>query len=221
MTKPRVILCDDHQLLLAALVKLLEQECDVVGVAPTGKALIELAGRLHPDLALVDLSLPDMSGLDAVRILRQQHPDLKVVICTMHEQPELAAEALHRGAAAYVLKRSSAADMFQALRAALAGQRFISEPLARKVLALSGTPNPADRRSLTERQRDILRLLAEGRPMKQVAAILGVSRKTVEYHKYLVMRQLHLQSSAELIQYAVREHLVQPGAQLPQSAGPP
>lgn len=212
MSRPRVLLADDHELLLAALVKLLEPRCEIVGVVTSGRRVVDAVAQFRPDLLLLDLSLPDISGLDAVRQVQAACKATRVIMLTMHEQPELAAEALRRGASAYVLKRSSAAELFDAIAAVLSGQRFVSVTLRDEVLSMLANGTAPDAGGLTERQRDILRLVADGHPMKKVADILGVSQKTVEYHKYQVMRHLKLKSTAELVRYAEREGLVSQAA---------
>lgn len=220
MSKPRVLLADDHEILLAGLVKLLEPRCEIVAQVGAARELLEAAERLQPDVVVLDVSLQDLNGLDAIRPLGQAAPDARVVILTMHESAALALEALRRGAAGYVVKRSAPAELFAAIRTVRLGAAYVTRLLRDDVaeLARSGAaPRPA----LTERQRDVVRLLAEGRPMKQVAAILGLTQRTVAYHKYHLMREIGLRSTADLVRFAVQQGLVGAPAAAPPGDAPP
>jgi DNA-binding NarL/FixJ family response regulator len=208
MESPRVLLADDHALLLGAMEKLLAAECSVVGQVNDGRALIEAAEQLKPDIIVLDISMPLLNGLDAGRQLKQRLPRTKLIFMTMNEDSDLAAEAFRSGASAYLLKKSAASELLIAIREVLRGRTYITPLVAEGLvgLLLSGDhPKPI---GLTTRQREVLQLLAEGRSMKEAARELGVTARTVAFHKYRMMDQLKLKTTAELIQYAVRNHIV-------------
>lgn len=208
--KPRLLLADDHVLLLEALQRLLEPEFDVVGTVTDGARLVEEAVRLQPDVVVTDVSMPRMGGFEAVRRLRDVAPSVRVMFLTMTDDPRVAAEAFQMGASAWVLKSSRGDELKQAVRSALAGKRH----LASGILGghIDRLPAPPKARSgvddLTPREREVLLLLAEGRPMKQVANVVGIRPRTVAFHKYRIMARLGIKSSAELVQFAVRNRLV-------------
>jgi DNA-binding NarL/FixJ family response regulator len=207
-TRPRVLIADDHRLVVEGLRKLLEHDVDVVGTADNGRALLTAAERLRPDVVLVDVSMPLLNGIDACARLRVLVPSSRVIVLTMHADASYAAEAFRAGAAGYVVKGSATSELLRALRTVLRGQRFLSRALPASILArqrLAGEPRPGH---LTARQREVLQLVAEGRSAKQIAALLGISAKTVEFHKARVMEQLELRSTAELTRYAVQHGLV-------------
>ena len=210
--RPRILLADDHTMLMEAFQRLLSPECQVVGTVPDGRALLEAAPRLKPDVIVVDLSMPLLNGMDAFRQLRPKLPDAKWVFLTVNADPDMAAEAIRMGASAYLLKSSAASELFAAIQKAMAGTQYIT-PLITKGATLNSflsrtTQTPRD--NLTARQREVLQLLAEGRLMKEVADILGLSARTVAFHKYAMMQELGLKTSAELVQYAVKKGLVSP-----------
>lgn len=210
MERPRVLLADGYALLLEAVEKLLEAQCDVVGRVADGRALVETALRLRPDVVVLDISMPSLNGLDAGRRIKQEMPDVKLVFLTVAEDLGLAAEAFRIGASGYLLKSSSASELFQAIREVCAGRRYVTPLVAQSVLdslQQNGNSRQSFRR-LTPRQREVLQLLAEGRSMKQAAAILEVTPRTIAFHKYRIMEQLGLGSNAELIQFAFRQGIV-------------
>ena len=210
MSRVRILLADDHSLVLEAFRKLLEPEHDVVGTATDGHALMASAQRLKPDIVVVDIGMPLLNGLDAARQLKLHMPGVKLIFLTMAKDPELAREAMELGASAYLLKSSAASELTTAIREALCGRKYVT-PFIRRELekAFIEDPTPKKTRNeLTLRQREVLQLLAEGRPMKEVADILHTSERTVAFHKYRMMARLHLKSSAELIRYAAKLHLV-------------
>jgi DNA-binding NarL/FixJ family response regulator len=208
--RPRLLLADDHDLLVDALRHLLEREFSVLRGVSDGEALVDAAVELHPDIVLCDVSMPRLSGLQAVQRIRQLLPQVHCIVLTMHEDPALAAEAFRVGASAYVLKSAPAAELLRAIRTVLAGQSCPSRMTAAK------QPPPANRRlsdiceaeSLSEREREVLRLVAGGKTMKETAAALGITPRTVAFHKYRIMRHLSMRSSAELVQFAVKRRLV-------------
>jgi len=207
--RARVLLADDHVLLLEAFRRMLEPAVEVVGAVADGAALVEQALALEPDLVVADVSMPRMNGLEAARRLRGELPGTRVVFLTVNEDPQLAAEAFALGASGYLLKSSTATELQQAIRAVLAGRRYLSMRLA------GGDPDAlpaaaiADRplEQLTLRERDVLKLLAEGLSMKQIGAELGIATRTVAFHKYRMMESLGLRTSAELVSFAVENRL--------------
>jgi DNA-binding NarL/FixJ family response regulator len=209
MTNPRVLLADDHALVRGAFETLLAPECDIVGQVADGRALVAAAKELRPDVIVLDVQMPLLNGLEAGRQIKAMLPYVKLVFLTMYEESDLAAEAFRAGASAYVLKQSAPSELLTAIREVLQGRSYVT-PLVTKGLVGSlmkpGDHQPSN--ELTPRQREILQLLAEGRSMKEVAAVLNVSARTVAFHKYRIMEQLEVASTAELIQYAVKHHIV-------------
>ena len=209
MTNPRVLLADDHELLLGALAKLLAEECEVVGQVSDGRALVAAAQALRPDVVVLDISMPLLNGLEAARQIKQSMRDVKLVFLTMDEDPDVAAEAFRAGASGYLLKRSAPSELAVAVREVTRGRSYITPLVTRDLVGSLMRPDVAGpARELTSRQREILQLLAEGRSMKEVAAILDIAPRTVAFHKYRMMEQLRVKSSAELVQYAVKHHIV-------------
>lgn len=210
MTRPRVLLVDDHRLLREAFARLLEPECDVVGTVADGRALLAEAPELKPDIVVLDIAMPLLNGLDAARQLKRLMPKVKVIFLTMSEDPDVAAEAFRVGASGYLLKNSAASELLQAIREVSQGCSYVT-PLATQGLVgrflqpaePSGKPT-----HLSPRQREVLQLLAEGHTMKEIARLLKITPRTVAFHKYSMMEQLGVTSSAELIQFAIRQHLV-------------
>jgi DNA-binding NarL/FixJ family response regulator len=209
MTRPRVLLADDHTLLLEAFEKLLAADCDVVGKAADGRALVDAALRLKPDVIVLDISMPLLNGLEACRQIKAQLRGVKVVFLTMNEDPQLAAEAFRAGASGYLLKRSAGSELATAIREVSQGRSYVTPIMTGALLEsfLQETP-PGAADQLTARQREVLQLLAEGRSMKEVASLLNLTPRTVAFHKYRMMQQLRVKSTAELIQYAVKQHIV-------------
>lgn len=209
MSRPRVLLADDHQLLRDAFTCLLEAECDVVGAVANGQAVLAAAPGLRPDVVVLDLAIPLLDGFDTTRQLRRLMPEVQVIFLTMNEDPDIAAEAFRVGAAGYLLKSSSAAELFQAIREVTQGRAYVT-PLATRGLiarllsAAEPKPRPAE---LSERQQEVLGLLAGGRTMKEIARSLKITPRTVAFHKYAMMGHLGVRSSAELLQYAIRHHI--------------
>ena len=210
ITRGRVLLADDHTLLLDALERLLEPHYEVVGKVSDGWAVLSAAAELKPDVIVLDVSMPLLNGLEAARQIRRTMPSIKLVFLTMLEDPDLGAEAFRAGASGYLLKTSAGDELSKAIDEALCGRSYITPPMAREMVESSMHPAPKERASgrLTPRQREVLQLLAEGRSMKAAAAILNVTPRTVAFHKYRMMEELRLKTSAELIQFAVREKIV-------------
>jgi DNA-binding NarL/FixJ family response regulator len=205
--RPRILLADDHTMILDAFQRLLEPRCEIVGTAGDGRALIDLAASTRPDVIVLDISMPGLNGMDACTQLRRKMPGIRLVFLTVNEDPDIAAEAIRLGASGYLLKSSASAELFSAIEQALAGKTYIT-PLVTKGLPLGvflGQAAKPGVEKLTERQREVLQLLAEGRAMKEVADLLHVTTRTVAFHKYKIMEHLGLKTSAELVQYAL-EH---------------
>ncbi len=211
MTKPKIFLADDHTLFVEALQKVLEPEFQLVGSVGDGRALLDVAPHSDPDVVLLDLSMPLLNGIDAAQQLRRLLPDAKVVFLSMHGDPSYVTEAFRAGASGYVLKRANATELIQAIRAALRGQLYVSPMLAKDVLdpLLHQQQSPSRVQAvLTLRQREVLQLVAEGRSLKEIASILCISVKTVEFHKTRIVKQLGLRTTAELTKYAVTHGLI-------------
>jgi DNA-binding NarL/FixJ family response regulator len=213
MRRARVLLADDHRLLREAFARLLEPTCDVVGAVGDGRALVAAVPELRPDIVVLDVGMPLLNGLEAARQLKQVMPDLKLIFLTVNEDADLAAEAFRAGAAGYLVKNSAASELLQAIDEVFQGRSYIT-PLAARGLVDSFTRSPAPHRpdsKLTGRQREVLQLLAEGRRMKEIARILKIRPRTVAFHKYSMMESLGIRSNAELVQFAVRHHIVSGG----------
>jgi DNA-binding NarL/FixJ family response regulator len=210
-SRPRVLLADDHRMVAEGLKSLLSEHFDLLGVVEDGRALIEAAKKHRPDVVVLDITMPHLNGLDAVGPLKKDNPQVKIVFLTMHQEVAYARRALEAGAAGFVLKHSAPAELVTAIRAALDGKTYLTPALAGDVLEAlrQGKDAGADLEGhLTPRQREILQLLAEGRSAKEIAGTLGISSRTVEFHKYQMMESLHLHSSAELIHYAIKQGIV-------------
>jgi DNA-binding NarL/FixJ family response regulator len=209
-SRPRILLADDHTMLLDAFQRLLEPRCEIVGVACDGRALLDLAASTRPDVIVLDISMPGLNGMDACVQLRRKMPDVRLVFLTVNEDPDIAAEAINLGASGYLLKSSAAAELFTAIELALAGKTYIT-PLVTKGEPLGVFLRQAvkpEMEKLTPRQREVLQLLAEGRAMKEVADLLRVTARTVAFHKYAIMEQLSLKTSAGLVQYALERGML-------------
>jgi DNA-binding NarL/FixJ family response regulator len=205
--RPRILLADDHTMLLDAFRRLLESRCEIVGTAGDGRALIDLAASTRPDVIVLDISMPRLNGLDACAQLRQKLPDVSLVFLTVNADPGIAAEAIRLGASGYLLKSSASAELFTAIEQALAGRIYVT-PLLTKGVPLGVFLRKATKpgvEKLTVRQREVLQLLAEGLLMKEIGDILHVTADTVAFHKYTIMEHLGLKTTAELVQYAL-EH---------------
>jgi DNA-binding NarL/FixJ family response regulator len=206
MKRARVILADDHTLMLEALKNLLEPEFEVVGIFADGLSLVEGAPGLDPNVIVLDIGMPNMNGLLAGQRLKQLVPFAKLIYLTMNHDADIAAEAFRLGASGYLVKNSAASELQRALREVVRGGSYVT-PLMTKDMVGSFIQNFKHRKEphpLTQRQKEVLQLLAEGRSMKEAAFMLNVSPRTVAFHKYTIMEHLHLRSSAELIQYALK-----------------
>jgi len=208
LKKPSVLMADDQSMILAGLRKLVEADYDVVGTVEDGRALVEAAQKLRPDLILLDISMPLLNGLEAARQLRTLVPDSKIIFLTMHASPAYATEAFQAGAAGYLLKHSAADELSQAIKSVLQGRHYLTPLLTKEVMDSVLSPSTGERgtaTALTPRQREVLQLVAEGHGTKEIATILSLSVKTVEFHKARLMQQLNLHSVANLTKYAITE----------------
>jgi DNA-binding NarL/FixJ family response regulator len=209
VSRPRVLLADDHTLLLEAFRKMLAEECDVVGAVSNGRALVAEALKLRPDIVVLDITMPLLNGIDAARQLKRDLPAVRIIFLTMNEDPELAAEAFRAGGSGYILKRSAGSELLTAIREVASGRFYITPLVTEGVLESMLQPRPAGGgHTLTARQREIVQLVAEGHSLKEVGSILNISPRTVAFHKSRIMDQLQIRSTAELIQYAVEHHIV-------------
>lgn len=210
--RPRILLADDHLLVAEALKSLLEAEFELVGVVEDGRALLEAAKKLRPDVIVADITMPHLNGIDALVQLRKGGDDVPVVFLTMHRDVTFARRALEAGAAGFVLKHSASDELVTAIRAALRGETYVTPQMAGEVLSAmqKGPDQPMDPvASLTPRQREVLQLLAEGRSAKEIASSMGISSRTVEFHKYQMMETLGVHTNAELIHFAIKHGLVE------------
>jgi DNA-binding NarL/FixJ family response regulator len=209
--RSRILIADDHTLVADLCKKLLETEFDVVGSACDGRALVQKAIALKPDVIVVDIAMPILNGLDAGRQVKELLPAVKLVFLTMNPDPEVAAEAFRRGASGYLLKTCAADELVIAVRQVLRGVSYLSPRLSKDTVQYLSRQSKTLREEgerLTERQREVLQLLAEGKVMKEVGSILNMTTRTVAFHKYRIMEVLGARSSAELVRYAVRNHMV-------------
>jgi DNA-binding NarL/FixJ family response regulator len=208
---PRIIIADDHTLVAEACRKLLESEYEIVATVSDGRALVRAVAELSPHLIIVDVSMPLLNGLDAGQQSKELIPSIKVIFLTMNHDADLAAEAFRRGASGYLVKTCAASELTIAVREVLRGKSYLSPMIAKDTVDFllrqdKKMVDEADR--LTERQREVLQLLAEGKCMKEVAAVLNLATRTVAFHKYRIMEVLNIRTNAELVQYAIRTHLI-------------
>jgi DNA-binding NarL/FixJ family response regulator len=212
MGRVRILLADDHTLFCSLLRDLLEPEYEVVGSVRDGHELLKTAASLRPDLVLVDIGMPSLNGLDAGRRLKQEYPRIKLVYLTMNNDVEYAREALQAGASAFVLKNSESSYLLQAIRDALRGVTYVAPEIKRAMNEIFiRDPKAVERpRHLTDRQREVLQLLAEGRSLREIANLLHISYRTVRFHKVRIMEELGISKNAELVKYAIRHGVIPP-----------
>jgi DNA-binding NarL/FixJ family response regulator len=209
MGKPRILLADDHTLVAEAFSRLLEPQFDVVGTASDGRALLEKAEQLKPDVILLDLSMPVLDGFEAGARLKKILPHVKLIVLTMNEDTEIAADVLRKWASGFLLKTSASTELVKAIQQVLKGKTFVASHMTQNLLdrivrnATSQSP-----KTLTPRQREVLLLLAEGRTMKEAADVLQVTARTVAFHKYKIMEEFALRTNSELVRFAVRERII-------------
>jgi DNA-binding NarL/FixJ family response regulator len=211
MKKPRVLLADDHQIVIEGLKSLLGGEFEVVGSVEDGRALVDQAAALHPDVIVVDISMPKLNGIEAARQIKKTDKDVKIVFLTMHLDATYAADAFEAGASGFVLKHSAPSELTTAIHEAMKGQTYVTPLIAGDLIRTCREGDSPEKdlfKKISPRQREILQLLAEGKSGKEIASILSISARTVEFHKYRMMEQLHIKTSAELVQYAVKHGII-------------
>jgi len=209
--RPRIMIADDHTLVAEACKKLLEADYDVVATVGDGRALVRVAATLKPQVIILDVGMPLLNGLDAGQQIKQLLRSVKLVYLTMNQDADLAAEAFRRGASAYLLKTCAASELAIAVREVLKGKSYLSPVIAKDTVDFilrQGKELIEEGRRLTERQREVLQLLAEGKSMKEVANVLNLTTRTVAFHKYRIMELLNAKSNAQLVQYAIRNHVI-------------
>ena len=209
--RPRILIADDHALIAEAFHQLLAQEFEIVGVVHDGRRLIKVAQELRPDVILVDIGMPLLNGLQAAGSIKRLLPGVKLVYVTVNEDSDLITEAFRRGASAYLSKTSAGTELVAAIHAVLDGGTYVGSSLSMEVQR----PEPyadeqfeAGKTGLTDRQLEVLQLLAEGKSMKEAAAVLNLTTRTVAFHKYRLMQNLQLKNDAEVVQYALRRHII-------------
>jgi DNA-binding NarL/FixJ family response regulator len=208
--RPRVLVADDHQMLVDALKGILEPRCEVVGAVGDGRELLKAAAKLQPDIIVLDIAMPQLNGLDAARHLKPTMPKVKFVFMTMNEDPDLVGVAFRAGASAFLLKRAAAFELMEAVEKVLKGGSYVT-PSAAEGQAKISLREPRAREHVAEptpRQREVIQLLAEGRSMKEVASILQITKRTVAAHKYAVMDLLQIKTNADLVQYAIKRRII-------------
>jgi DNA-binding NarL/FixJ family response regulator len=211
MKKPRVLLADDHKIVLEGLKNLLEGEFEIVGSVEDGRALVGQAATLHPDVIVADISMPQLNGIEAARQIKKTDKNIKIVFLTMHPDATYAANAFEVGASGFVLKHSAPSELITAIHEAMKGRTYVTPLIAGDLIRTyqeGGSPENSLFKKISPRQREILQLLAEGKSGKEIASILNISARTVEFHKYKMMEQLNIKTSAELVQYAVKHGII-------------
>jgi DNA-binding NarL/FixJ family response regulator len=211
MKKPRVLLADDHTFVLEGFKKLLEEQCELVGSVEDGRALVEAAANLRPQVVILDISMPRLNGIEAAKKLKKQFPEMKLIFVTMHAETVYVNEAFKAGASGYLLKQSAITELAQAVQSVMSGNFYVTPLITRDVMTSFLKPEQsrsATMDDLTTRQREILQLVAEGFSAKEIAEQLKISHRTVEFHKAKIMEQLHLHTTIDLVKYAMAQGLV-------------
>jgi DNA-binding NarL/FixJ family response regulator len=209
MRKSRILLADDHTLIVEALKKLLEPEFEVVGMVADGRKLLEVAPALKPDVVLVDISMPLLNGFDAGRQLKKMLPNVKLIVLTVNEDYELAVQALRDWASGYLLKNSAVSELARAIATVVSGKQYVTPRIAKRQLEeFVRDPRPSHAKSLTNRQREVLLLLVEGRSMKEAAAELHLTTRTVAFHKYRIMEEYGLRTYSDLVRFAIKQNVL-------------
>ena len=204
MRRPRVVLADDHRVVLEGLVGLLGPTCELVDTVGDGRALIEAVTRLDPDVVVADISLPLLSGIDALVHLKKKGIRAKVIFLTMHRDVAYVTRALEEGASGFVLKHSASSELLTAIRDVLHGKTYVTPLLDGRAPIRSRSRFPDRISQLTPRQREVLRLVAQGRSAKEIGAVLNISPRTVEFHRNKIKEELRLRSHSELVQFALK-----------------
>src|SRR5215831_14002773 len=208
--RPKILIADDHKLVAEACGNLLEPEFDIIAVVSDGRASIQAAEKLRPDVAILDIFMPELNGLDAGEQVKSKDRSTKLIYLTMALGPDLAAEAFRRGASGYVLKQDNAEELVFAVRRVLRGEAYLSPRITKDTFdfLLGGSARHEENNRISGRQKEILQLLAEGKSMKEIAYILQLKPGTVAFHKYRIMEILGLKTNAALVEYAVRHHMI-------------
>jgi len=209
--RPKIMIADDHTLVAEACKKLLEADYDVVATVGDGRSLVRVGATLKPQVIIIDIGMPLLNGLDAGEQIKQVLRSVKLVYLTMNQDADLAAEAFRRGASAYLLKTCAASELTVAVREVLKGKSYLSPAIAKDTvdfLLRQDKELIQEGQRLTERQREVLQLLAEGKSMKEVASVLNLTTRTVAFHKYRIMEILNAKNNAQLVQYAIRNHVI-------------
>ena len=207
-SRPRILIADDHAVFAEALCVYLEKTFDVVGLVPDGRAMLDESSRLRPDVIVTDVSMPLLNGLDAARRIREQSPNVKFVFLTMFDDLNLAAAALELGSVAFVLKRSGGIELLKAIEQILLGRPYLTSEMKVGDWVAAKARARQFSKDLTKRQRDIVQLFSEGRPMKEIAAILRLSEKTVEFHKRHIMETFNIKNNADLVLFGLKHGLI-------------
>jgi DNA-binding NarL/FixJ family response regulator len=211
MKKPRVLLADDHKIVIEGLKNLLKDDFEIVGSVEDGRALVEQASTFHPDVIVADISMPQLNGIEAARQIKKTDKTIKIVFLTMHPDATYAANAFEAGASGFVLKHSASSELIRAIHEAIKGRTYVTPLIAGDLIRTyqkGDSPEKELLKKISPRQREILQLLAEGRTAKEIASILDISTKTVEFHKYKMMEQLKIKTSAELVHYAMKHGFI-------------
>jgi DNA-binding NarL/FixJ family response regulator len=208
--RSRLLIADDHILVAEACKKFLEPEFEVVGIVGNGRALLRMVSELRPDVVILDIGMPQLNGLDAGEQIKHLNPSIKIVYLTMNMAPDVAAEAFRRGASGYVVKTSAAEELVSAIRRALRSESYLSPMITKDTVdfLLRSGHSYSDEKRITQRQSEVLQLLAEGMSMKEIANVLDLKPGTVAFHKYRIMQTLGLKTNAELLQYAIKHHMI-------------
>jgi DNA-binding NarL/FixJ family response regulator len=208
--RARLLIADDHTLVAEACKNLLEPEFDIVDIVDNGRTLLERVSELKPEVVILDIAMPKLNGLDAGGEIKRLFPATKLVYLTMNMSPDVAAEAFRRGASAYVVKHAAASELITAVRRALRSESYLSPNITKETVdyLLKKGGSAAKEKRITPRQSEVLQLLAEGMSMKEIANVLDLKPGTIAFHKYRIMETLGLKTNAELLQYAIRHHLV-------------
>jgi DNA-binding NarL/FixJ family response regulator len=206
--RPKVLLADDHAIIAEGLARLIADVADLVGQVNDGVRLVEDVRRLRPDIVVADVTMPGMSGIDAMRLLKAEGSEARFIFLTIHTEARLAAEAMRSGASGYLLKQAAGNELFDAIQAVTSGRTYLTPLITGDVLRKLISPIDAAERELTPRQREVLRLLAQGKRMKEIAAELDISVRTVENHKAHLLQVLSLGTTADLVRFAIKQHIV-------------
>lgn len=211
MKKPRILLADDHKIVIEGLKNILKDEFEIVGTVEDGRALVKKASTLYPDVIVADISMPQLNGIEAARQIKKIDKNIKIVFLTMHPDATYAADAFEAGASGFVLKHSASSELIRAIHEAIKGRTYVTPLVAGDLIRSyqeGDSPEKKMFKKLSPRQREILQLLAEGKSAKEIASILNISTRTVEFHKYRMMEQHNIKTSAELLQYAIKHGLI-------------